>query len=72
MPRDDEEVTRVARSIDEAPQWVCDLLPSREERAASHAEAQAALEAVRRGDRSRVVSFEVLIAQLEEPGAEAV
>jgi hypothetical protein len=62
----------VARSIDQAPAWVRDLLPSSEEQAASHAEAQAALDAVRRGDRSRVVSFEVLLAELEEPGAEAV
>ncbi len=63
----------MATPIEDGPQWERDLLRKHRSRLlASHAEAQAALDAVRRGDRARVVSFEVLLAQLEEPGAEAV
>jgi hypothetical protein len=56
----------MARDIEEAPAWVRDLLPPADVQAASHAEAQAALEAVRAGDRSRVVSFEQIIARLDQ------
>ena len=45
--------TEVAQPIEQAPAWVRELLPSREERAAQDAEAQAILEAIRGGDRSR-------------------
>ena len=65
----------MATPIEQAPQWVRDLMPPHAEQAASHAEAQAALEAVRRGDHSQVMTFEELLAwmdSLEEPGAEAV
>jgi hypothetical protein len=65
----------MARTIEQAPAWVRELLPPADVQAASHAEAQAALDAVRSGDRSQVVSFEALSAwldSLEEPGAEAV
>jgi hypothetical protein len=68
--------TEVAQPIEQAPAWVRELLPSREEREAQHAEAQAILEAIRGGDRSRVMSVEELIRQMdaevddsEEPGA---
>ena len=43
----------MAQPIEQAPAWVRELLPSREERAAQDAEAQAILEAIRGGDRSR-------------------
>jgi hypothetical protein len=65
----------MARSIEQAPAWVRELLPQADVQAASHDQAQAALNAVRNGDRSQVVSFEALAAwldSLEEPGAEAV
>jgi hypothetical protein len=68
----------VVQGIEQAPAWVRDLLPSPEEQAASHAEAQAALDAIRRGDRSGVVTVEQHLAELEaldaaeDPGAEAV
>ena len=51
------------------------MLRSREEREAQHAEAQAILDAIRRGDRSRVMTVEELCLELdalddaEEPGA---
>jgi len=54
---------------------VRELLPSREEREAQHAEAQAILDAIRGGDRSRVMTLEELFRQMdalddaEEPGA---
>ena len=67
----------MAQPIEQAPAWVRQLLPSREEREAQHAEAQAILEAIRGGDRSRVMTVEELIRQMdaevhdsEEPGAE--
>jgi len=41
------------------------LLPSREEREAQHAEAQAILEAIRGGDRSRVMTVEELIREMD-------
>jgi hypothetical protein len=50
-------------------------LRSREEREAQHAEAQAILDAIRRGDRSRVMTVEELFREMdaldeaEEPGA---
>jgi DNA-binding GntR family transcriptional regulator len=66
----------VAQPIEQAPAWVRQLLPSREEREAQHAEAQAILEAIRGGDRSRVMTVEELIRQMDaevddsqEPGA---
>jgi len=66
----------VAQPIEQAPAWVHQLLRSREEREAQHAEAQAILEAIRGGDRSRVMTVEELIRQMdaevddsEEPGA---
>jgi hypothetical protein len=65
----------LAEPIEHSPAWVRELLPSREEREAQDAEAQAILDAIRRGDRSRVVTFEELIRELdalddaEEPGA---
>jgi hypothetical protein len=55
----------MAEPIEQAPRWVRELLPSPEEQAASHAEAEAALEAVRRGDRSQVMTFEELFAWLD-------
>jgi hypothetical protein len=65
----------VAQPIEQAPAWVRELLPSREEREAQHAEAQAILDAIRGGDRSRVMTLEELFRQMdalddaEEPGA---
>ena len=65
----------MAEPIEQAPAWVRELLPSREEREAQDAEAQAILDAIRRGDRSRVLTLEELIRELdvlddaEEPGA---
>ena len=66
----------MAQPIEQVPAWVHQLLPSREERDAQHAEAQAILEAIRGGDRSRVMTVEELIRQMdalvddsEEPGA---
>jgi len=65
----------VAQPIEQAPAWVRELLRSREEREAQHAEAQAILDAIRRGDRSRVMTVEELCLELdalddaEEPGA---
>jgi hypothetical protein len=67
--------TEVAQPIEQAPAWVRELLPSREEREAQHAEAQAILDAIRGGDRSRVMTLEELFRQMdalddaEEPGA---
>jgi hypothetical protein len=55
---------------------VRELLPSREEREAQDAEVQAILGAIRSGDRSRVMTLEELIRQMnaqvddsEESGA---
>ena len=66
----------MAQPIEQAPAWVRESLPSREEREAQDAEAQAILEAIRGGDRSRVMTVEELIRQMdaevddsEEPGA---
>lgn len=65
----------MAQPIEQAPAWVRELLPSREEREAQHAEAQAILDAIRGGDRSRVMTLEELFRQMdalddaEEPGA---
>jgi hypothetical protein len=66
----------VAQPIEQAPAWVRELLPSREEREAQRAEAQVILAAIRRGDRSRVMTAEELIQEMsdvlddaEEPGA---
>src|SRR4030095_4218493 len=42
--------TEVAQPIEQAPAWVRESLPSREEREAQHAEAQGLLEAIRGGD----------------------
>ncbi len=42
----------MTQPIEQAPAWVRGLLPSGEQRDALNAEAEAALEAVRRGDRS--------------------
>jgi len=64
----------MATPIEQAPQWVRDLLPSPDELAAGHAEAQAALEAVRRGDRSQVMTAEQLdawLSSLEDTDAQA-
>ena len=61
---------------DECPGSMRELLPSREEREAQRAEAQVILDAIRRGDRSRVMTAEELIQEMndalddaEEPGA---
>ncbi len=68
----------MAQPIEQAPAWVRELLPSREQRDALSAEAQAVLEAVRRGDRSPVLTFEQHLAELdaldraEGPGAQAI
>jgi hypothetical protein len=65
----------VAQPIEQAPAWVRESLRSREEREAQHAEAQANLDAIRRGDRSRVMTVEELLREVdalddaEEPGA---
>jgi hypothetical protein len=66
----------VAQPIEQAPAWVRELLPSREEREAQDAEVQAILGAIRSGDRSRVMTLEELIRQMnaqvddsEESGA---
>ena len=66
----------VAQPIEQAPAWMRELLPSREEREAQRAEAQVILDAIRRGDRSRVMTAEELIQEMndarddaEEPGA---
>ena len=64
----------MAQPIEQAPAWVRKSLRSREEREAQHAEAQAILDAIRRGDRSRVMTVEELFRQMdalddaEEPG----
>jgi hypothetical protein len=55
----------MATDISTAPQWVRDSMPSPAQQAASHAEAQAALDAVRRGDRSQVMTAEQLGAWLD-------
>lgn len=55
----------VAQPIEQAPARVRELLPSREEREAQHAEAQAILEAIRRGDRSSVVTVGELLRELD-------
>jgi hypothetical protein len=44
---------------------VRESLPSREEREAQDAEAQAILEAIRGGDRSRVMTVEELIREMD-------
>ena len=54
----------MARPIEQAPAWVRKLLPSCEEREAQDAEAQAILGAIRSGDRSRVMTLEELIRQM--------
>ena len=66
----------MAQPIEQAPAWAHQLLRSREEREAQHAEAQAILDAIKGGDRSRVMTVEELIRQMdaevddsEEPGA---
>ena len=66
---DGEEVTRMARSTDELPPEVRARMPSREKRAASHAEVVAALEAIRRGDWSKVIPIEELDAELAKQDA---
>jgi hypothetical protein len=57
--------TEVAQPIEQAPAWVRESLPSREEREAQDAEAQAILEAIRGGDRSRVMTVEELIREMD-------
>jgi hypothetical protein len=52
----------VAQPIEQAPAWVRESLPSRE---AQDAEAQAILEAIRGGDRSRVMTVEELIREMD-------
>ena len=66
----------MAQPIEQASAWMRELLPSREEREAQRAEAQVILDAIRRGDRSRVMTAEELIQEMndalddaEEPGA---
>jgi hypothetical protein len=65
----------VTRSIEQAPAWVHKSLRSRQEREAQRAEAQAILDAIRRGDRSRVMTIEELCREMdalddhEEPGS---
>jgi len=56
---------RVAQPIEQVPGWVRELLPSREELEAQHAEAEAILDAIRRGDRSHVVTIEELFREVE-------
>ena len=55
----------MAQPIEQAPAWVRELLPSREEREAQDAEAQVILEAIRGGDRSRVMTVEELIREMD-------
>src|SRR5512132_1512904 len=57
--------SRVARPIEQAPAWVRELASSHQDLAAQHAEAEALLDAVRRGDRSAVVTVEELIRELD-------
>jgi hypothetical protein len=60
----------VAQPIEQAPAWVRKSLRSREEREereAQHAEAQAILDAIRRGDRSRVMTVEELLREMDAP-----
>ncbi len=57
----------MAQPIEQAPAWVRELISSREQREAQHAEAQAILDAIRRGDRSRVMTVEALIRQMDAP-----
>jgi hypothetical protein len=59
--------TQVAQPIEQAPAWVRELISSREQREAQHAEAQAILDAIRRGDWSRVMTAEELIRQMDAP-----
>ena len=55
----------MAQPIEQAPAWVRESLPSREEREAQDAEAQAIFEAIRGGDRSRVMTVEELIREMD-------
>ena len=55
----------MAQPIEQAPAWAHQSLPSREEREAQDAEAQAILEAIRGGDRSRVMTVEELIREMD-------
>jgi hypothetical protein len=55
----------VAQPIEQAPAWVRELLPSREEREVQDAEVQVILEAIRGGDRSRVMTVEELIREMD-------
>ena len=55
----------MVQPIEQAPAWVRESLPSREERVAQDAEAQAILEAIRGGDRSRVMTVEELIREMD-------
>jgi hypothetical protein len=50
----------MATPLDQAPQWVHDLLPAAEKEAAADAEQAALLERVRVGDPDAVASFEEL------------
>jgi hypothetical protein len=55
----------VARPIEQAPAWVRELASSHRDLAAQRAEAEAILDAVRRGDRSAVVTVDELIRDLD-------
>jgi hypothetical protein len=55
----------VARPIEQAPAWVRELASSHQDLAAQRAEAEAILDAVKRGDRSAVMTVEELIRELD-------
>jgi hypothetical protein len=55
----------VARPMEQAPAWVRELAGSHQDLAAQRAEAAAILDAVRRGDRSVVMTVEELIRELD-------
>jgi hypothetical protein len=55
----------VARPMEQAPAWVRELAASHQDLAAQRAEAAAILDAVRRGDRSAVMTVEELIRELD-------
>jgi hypothetical protein len=69
----------VAQPIEQAPQWVRAAAAAHaSDRGAQRAEAIVVLDAIRRGDRSRIVTLEQLLREMDaldaaedDPGAQA-
>jgi hypothetical protein len=56
----------VAQPIEQAPAWVRELASSHaEDRVAQRAEAKAILDAIRRGDRSGVLTLQELLREFD-------